>query len=47
LQTGFPAINAGVDVSGDIDGDPRPFGPKPDIGADEFSARVYLPLVLR
>ncbi|HEY73372.1 MAG: hypothetical protein DRJ03_26630 [Chloroflexi bacterium] len=47
LQAGSPAINAGVDagVSTDIDGDPR-VGP-PDVGADEFIATVYLPLVLR
>lgn len=37
LQAGSPAINAGVDagVSRDIDGDIRPIGPQPDVGADE------------
>jgi hypothetical protein len=39
LQMGSAAIDAGVDagVTTDIDGDPRPVGPAPDIGADEFS----------
>jgi len=43
------AIDAGVDagVAGDIDGDPRPIGLAPDIGADEAHLRVYLPLVLK
>jgi len=32
----------------DIDGDPRPIGAAPDIGADEFFWRtVFLPLVIR
>ena len=49
LGPGSEAINAGVDagVTTDIDGDPRPFGAAPDIGADEFVAKTYLPLVLR
>ena len=33
-------------VTTDIDGDPRPLG-LPDVGADEYVARIYLPLVLR
>jgi hypothetical protein len=50
LTSGSAAIDAGVDagVTADIDGDPRPIGPKPDIGADEFRRWfLYLPLVLR
>lgn len=38
LRTGSPAINTGVTVTGvvdDIDGTPRPQGPRYDIGADE------------
>lgn len=35
----------GSDVVNDIDGDPR-LG-VPDIGADEYVLRAYLPLVLR
>lgn len=38
---------AGAGVTTDIDGDPRPLGSAPDIGADEFAIKVYLPLVLR
>jgi hypothetical protein len=43
------AIDAGVEagVNSDIDGDLRPHGSAPDIGADEAMRwRVYLPLVL-
>jgi hypothetical protein len=38
LQNGSDAIDAGVDagVTDDIDGDVRPIGNGPDIGADEF-----------
>jgi hypothetical protein len=37
LQFDSPAINQGVDagISQDIDGDPRPIGGTPDLGADE------------
>ncbi len=31
----------------DIDGNPRPIGPLPDIGADERRMYVYLPMILR
>jgi hypothetical protein len=47
------AIDKGVDTapSVDIDGDARPTGCCPDLGADEFAvhggARIYLPFVLR
>jgi putative cofactor-binding repeat protein len=47
LGPGSPAIGAGIDagVTTDIDGESRVGAP--DIGADEFIQRVYLPLVLR
>jgi hypothetical protein len=49
LGPGSWAIDAGVDagVTTDIDGDPRPMGLLPDIGADEAWRWVFLPLVLR
>jgi len=50
LGSGSGAINHAVSLSGvtdDIDGDPRPIGPAPDVGADEVWLRVYLPLVVR
>jgi len=48
IQTTSPAKNAGLELgySSDIDGDHRPIG-LPDIGADEFVAEVYLPLIKR
>ncbi|RMF27033.1 MAG: hypothetical protein D6759_18450, partial [Chloroflexi bacterium] len=50
LRAGSPAVDAGVNVpwvTTDIDGDPRPLGAFPDIGADEFRLyEVYLPLVV-
>jgi 4-hydroxy-3-polyprenylbenzoate decarboxylase len=48
LTSGSAAIDAGVeaDVTTDIDENPRPIG-RPDLGADEWGTRVYLPLVLR
>ncbi|MBC7234068.1 MAG: right-handed parallel beta-helix repeat-containing protein [Chloroflexi bacterium] len=49
LRPGSAAIDAGVDagVTADIDGDPRPVGAAPDIGADEYMAHVYLPMVMK
>ena len=45
------ARDAGIDVGlhTDIDGGPRPFGPAPDIGADEWlpRERFYIPYVLK
>ena len=34
-------------VMTDIDGDPRPVGAAPDIGADEYIIHVYLPVVMK
>jgi fibronectin-binding autotransporter adhesin len=49
LGHGSAAIDAGVDagVTTDIDGDTRPIGPLPDIGADERRLYIHMPLVLR
>jgi hypothetical protein len=49
LQAGSPAINAGVDagVVADIDGDVRPTGNAPDVGADEAWIWLFLPLVVK
>jgi hypothetical protein len=38
-------VNAGVAI--DLDGDLRPIGNGTDLGADEFSFKVYLPLIVR
>jgi hypothetical protein len=48
LSPGSAAIDSGMDagISQDIDGNPRPFGSAPDVGADEFTRlELYLPLV--
>lgn len=43
------AIDATVDAGEDrdVDGDPRPIGPAPDIGADEAWRWIFVPLILR
>jgi hypothetical protein len=43
------AVDRGVDagVETDMDGDHRPIGAQPDIGADEVWRRIFLPLTLR
>lgn len=50
LQSGSAAIDAGVNagVATDLDGQTRPNGTSPDIGADEFLLyNLYLPAILR
>ena len=51
IGLGSAAVDAGVDagVSTDIDGDSRPQGTAPDLGADEHGGcpHLYLPLVMR
>jgi hypothetical protein len=55
LTAGSAAIDAGVDagVTTDIDGDVRPQGTSPDLGADEYPSgafptyEVYLPIVFK
>jgi hypothetical protein len=49
IRPGSAAIDQGTDagVTSDVDGDPRPAGPLPDLGADEALPRMFLPLVLR
>jgi len=49
LTAASAAVDQGIDagVRYDIDGQHRPAGPAPDVGADEFAFSVYLPLVLR
>jgi len=44
-----PAVDAGFDVGvlTDVDGDPRPGGDDPDIGADEFWRKTFLPIMMR
>jgi hypothetical protein len=48
LTPGSPARDAGavVDVTTDVDGDPRPVGAY-DIGADEYALRCYLPVLVK
>jgi hypothetical protein len=49
LLSESPAVDAGIDVgvSADVDGDGRPVGPRPDVGADEVRLRFFLPHILR
>ncbi len=49
LLADSPAVDAGIDVGvpADVDGDSRPVGPLPDVGADEFRHAVFFSLVLR
>lgn len=50
IANGSAAQDAGVDarVTADFDGEARPSGRAPDIGADELQLQeVFLPLVLR
>jgi len=49
IGSGSAAIDAAlpIQVGYDIDGDTRPMGPLPDIGADETRRKIYLPLILR
>jgi len=49
IGMGSAAIDAAVDVGElhDLDGDWRPIGPEPDIGADEAWRWIVLPLILR
>ena len=48
IGPGSGALDRGLStgISSDIDGDPRPLGPAPDLGADEIW-QVHLPLTLR
>ena len=49
LLSGSAAIDLGVDmlITSDIDGQARPHGPAPDVGADEYYSLVYLPILIR
>ena len=48
LTSASAAIDAGVDagITTDVDSQPRPIG-RPDLGADEWGTRVFLPLTLK
>jgi Right handed beta helix region len=49
ISANSPARDAGITtaVTTDMEGDPRPIGSLPDIGADEFAYRAMLPLTIR
>lgn len=49
IGAGSTAIDAavGFEVATDIDGSPRPFGLKSDVGADEHGYDVFLPAILK
>ncbi len=50
LRPGSSAIDAGLAlawIKRDIDGDLRPIGSAPDVGADEVGNLIYLPLIVR
>lgn len=49
LSSTSPAIDSGisVDIDRDIDGDERPNGLGSDIGADEWWAKIWLPLIFK
>ena len=49
INAGSAAVDAGIaaGVLHDIDGDRRPMGTAPDLGADEFGLMLFLPLILR
>ncbi|MBN1536452.1 MAG: hypothetical protein JW908_06955 [Anaerolineales bacterium] len=49
LTSASAAIDKGINISvtTDIDGDTRPAGSYPDLGADEWRMQVFLPVVIR
>jgi hypothetical protein len=49
IGPGSAALDAGINVgvTDDIDGQPRPYGPGFDLGADEVVAQIYLPILPR
>ena len=49
IGPGSAALDAGPDAGlmDDIDGQPRPYGPGFDLGADEIVQEIYLPMLMR
>jgi hypothetical protein len=49
IGPGSAAVDAALDIGEllDVDGDSRPIGPAPDIGADEAWFWVFMPVILR